>query len=438
MTSGQERTSRTTRLRRRLLSLGAGLLVVGGAFGAGYRAATPSRTVSWDVYRQARLFDRVVSKVRTDYVDSVSEAGLYTEATRQVVASLNDPYAELLLGDEFRAFNDQLAGKELGVAGGAASASRLVHASAAKHPFLLGDGVGYLELRAMTERSAGEVRDSIDRLRGSGMRALVLDLRYNPGGLIEQGVAIADLFLDAGDTIAVLKGRNPRHTRTYLAKRAQRWPDLKLAVLVGPNTASAAELLAGALQDHGRAVVVGTRTYGKGVVQTTYTLEEDAAVKLTTSRWYMPSGRSVQRPPADEVEGDTASTWGLAPDMRVGARRHTPEERDLLRALGADVALFRETLDGYAAGLVRAGLVRRPDAVVTARMRAQLYLRVRASGLWLSEETWERGRTYVDRELGYALAHAAGDAADEFRRRAADDPPLRSAVTALAEPLGAE
>jgi hypothetical protein len=110
VTSGQERTSRTTRLRRRLLSLGAGLLVVGGAFGAGYRAATPSRTVSWDVYRQARPFPPVLSDVRTDYGDSGSGGRHDTAATPQVGGALEASYAPRPPGDGVRRFNRPAAG----------------------------------------------------------------------------------------------------------------------------------------------------------------------------------------------------------------------------------------------------------------------------------------------------------------------------------------
>ena len=98
-------------------------------------------------------------------------------------------------------------------------------------------------------------------------------------------------------------GRSAKRAKTYLAEAPGDWDDLRLAVLVNRGTASSAELVAGALQDHDRAVVVGTATYGKGVLQTTYPIGEDVAIKLTTARWYTPSGRTVQRPRADTAGG---------------------------------------------------------------------------------------------------------------------------------------
>jgi len=153
------------------------------------------------------------------------------------------------------------------------------------------------------------------------MRTLVLDLRNDPGGLIKQGVQVAELFLPKGDTIVVTRGRTTEHSRVYVASGGEKWPDLGLVVLVNDGTASSAELVAGALQDHDRAAVIGLPTYGKGVLQTTYPLSSDMAIKLTTARWFTPSGRSINRPRthADSVVAEARQS-AMARGVRLSHR----------------------------------------------------------------------------------------------------------------------
>jgi carboxyl-terminal processing protease len=301
------------------------------------------------------------------------------------------------------------------------------------HAHLLQDGIGYVELRAVTERAADEVALAVETLRARGMRRLVIDLRYNPGGLIEQGVDVARLFLDAGDTVATLRGRVAKHTRTYVADAPQRWPALPVALLVGPNTASAAELIAGALQDHGRVTVVGGRTFGKGVVQTTFKLDEDVGVKFTTSRWYTPEGRSVQRPAADSAARGGEHRGGLAPDVAVSGRRLPAGDRAFVRALSTELARFEDAVDAFAVELAADGAIRDESFAVTPAMRAELQARLRAAGVQVADDVYADGAAYVERALGFALARAAFGAEAEFRRRAADDPQVRAAVALLAE-----
>src|SRR5262249_13863955 len=138
-----------------------------------------------------------------------------------------------------------------------------------------------------------ELGNAIDSLYKIGARRLILDLRGNPGGLIAQGTAVADLFLNPGQSIVSLKGRAEDSHREFVDERRQQWPDIRLAVLVNRGTASAAEIVAGALQDHDRAIVIGRRTYGKGSAQSVFSFQNAAGVKLTTARWYTPAGRNI-------------------------------------------------------------------------------------------------------------------------------------------------
>src|SRR6185503_11382987 len=135
-----------------------------------------------------------------------------------------------------------------------------------------------------------------------GMKSMIFDLRGNPGGLLDQGVKVADLFLNPRQEIVSTKGRARNSSKEFFDDARQLWPDLPIIVLVNEGSASAAEIIAGALQDHDRAVVVGTPTFGKGLVQTLFPLGEGVALKLTTARWFTPSGRTIQRTARNEEE----------------------------------------------------------------------------------------------------------------------------------------
>jgi len=152
-----------------------------------------------------------------------------------------------------------------------------IHQPAVPPGVLLREGVGYLGMSIVRESAAEELEREIAGLKARGMRVLLLDLRGNPGGLRDEAVEVADLFLDPRDEILVSRGRAPGDNYRWSDNRPQRWPDLPVVVMVSAGTASAAEIVAGALQDHDRALVVGDTTYGKGIVQTVFTLAPDLA-----------------------------------------------------------------------------------------------------------------------------------------------------------------
>lgn len=158
---------------------------------------------------------------------------------------------------------------------------------------LPGDSVGYVRLESYTEKSARELTTAIAALKRRGARALVLDLRENPGGLLEQAVQVTNLFVPQGREVVSLKGKNAENT-TYRTTEEPLDTQIPLAVLVSDGTASAAEITSGALQDYDRAVVVGQRTYGKGLVQQPHALPGGGVLKLTTAKYYIPSGRCIQ------------------------------------------------------------------------------------------------------------------------------------------------
>jgi len=173
---------------------------------------------------------------------------------------------------------------------------------------LLEPGYGYVRIRAFQERTDQDLRAELDRLRSeskSELRGVVLDLRDNPGGLLDQAVRVADTWLSDG-LIVYTKGRIESQRQEFRARPEGTEPGYPLVVIVNGGSASASEIVAGALQDQGRAMVVGTHTFGKGSVQTVYPLEDGSGLRLTTALYYTPSGRSIQ-----EV--------GISPDITVDA-----------------------------------------------------------------------------------------------------------------------
>ena len=162
--------------------------------------------------------------------------------------------------------------------------------------------IGYVPLQLMSETSSQEVREGVDSLRGEGLRGLIFDLRGNPGGLLDQGVGVSDLFLSAEQVVVETRGRAPGQDQVFRADDPAAYDDLSVVVLVNGHSASASEIVAGALQDHDRALLIGTPSFGKGSVQTLYRLTGGNVLKLTTARWYTPAGRSIEK-----TRGDSAS-----------------------------------------------------------------------------------------------------------------------------------
>jgi len=159
----------------------------------------------------------------------------------------------------------------------------------------LEEGYGYIRLAQFQERSDRDLQKALDKFRGDkgGIKGLVLDLRNNPGGLLTQAVRISDMFLDSG-LIVYTEGRIESQKHKYFAQKENSWLDFPMVVLVNGGSASASEIVAGALQDHKRAVVLGTKTFGKGSVQTILPLDDNSALRLTTARYFTPKGRSIQ------------------------------------------------------------------------------------------------------------------------------------------------
>ena len=177
----------------------------------------------------------------------------------------------------------------------------------ATQSLILSDDVGYVFLQQFSRQATQELQVAINDLLARGARSLVLDLRFNVGGILREAVEISDLFLQQGEMVVDTRARDPRDSYTFAAPGPDRYPGLPVVVLVNTWSASASEIVAGALQDHDRALVLGTRTFGKGVMQSVFPLPGGNYLRLTTGTWYTPSGRSIHR---SRGEGDDAFALG--------------------------------------------------------------------------------------------------------------------------------
>lgn len=183
------------------------------------------------------------------------------------------------------------------------------------------EDIGYVRLSAFNERTTELLDESLSALEkelGSKPAGLILDLRNNPGGLLDQAVSVSSMFLDSGEVVST-RGRDPRDIERYNADRGERFAKVPMIVLINGGSASAAEIVAGALQDKGRAKLLGTTSFGKGSVQTVIPLSaQRGALRLTTARYYTPSGKSIQ-------------ATGIEPDYEVAARLITEEDLEAMR-----------------------------------------------------------------------------------------------------------
>jgi carboxyl-terminal processing protease len=189
------------------------------------------------------------------------------------------------------------------------------------------DHIGYIRIASFHERTAVDLRKALDEVaeKAKPMKGLVLDLRNDPGGLLTQAIEVSDMFLKSGIIVST-RGRTKNMETKTMARDNGREISVPMVVLVNEGTASAAEIVAGALQDNGRALIMGTRTFGKASVQTVIPLEDGSALKLTTARYYTPSGRSIQ---AEGIKPDIIVKLVKPADEKENALEERLREKDL-------------------------------------------------------------------------------------------------------------
>lgn len=326
-----------------------------------------------------------------------------------------------------------------------------VHLRAVPHVAMLAGSVGYADVKVFSTQTITELQTAVDSLVRAGARSLILDLRGNPGGLLEQGVAVAELFLDPGQSIVQLRARPGSAPQTFTDRDQQRWPTLPLTVLVDRGSASASEIVAGALQDHDRALVLGTTSFGKGSAQNVYPLVSGGALRLTTARWYTPVGRSINRPAPRDRDDDQSDSNGVAlpadtirPRFRTDAGRSvlggggiTPDViagdtvtplpvQALARAMGKHLGAYRDAIAKLATQLKRS--IKAPTDPVTPIMLDALYKDLQARGVAPDRKVFDTASPWIARSLGYEMTRVAFGADAEFLRRTQDDVALQRAV----------
>lgn len=331
----------------------------------------------------------------------------------------------------------------------------LIHIKAVQLATVLEPDVGYVSFvnSNISEEITDELVEAVEDLLDKGAKSLILDLRNNPGGLLDQGIALSDLFLEPDEVVVSTKGRARGSTRSYRARRSARWHDLPMVILVNGGTASASEIIAGALQDHDRALIVGTPTFGKGLVQTLFNMGGRRALKLTTARWYTPSGRSIQRPSRDtsgtavanvaERPADSTMVYrtdmgrvvmgggGIQPDIVVPGDTLTSDEQEFLRELGSRFPEYRDAMTTYALELKGSHAVREPSFRVDAGMLRELRDRLRQKGIELTDQEWRGARRFIEQQLAYEVTRYVFGRDVEQLRRMQDDRQLRTALDLL-------
>jgi len=282
----------------------------------------------------------------------------------------------------------------------------------------LTDSVGYLSLRTVSDRASEEVRGALAELRAWELGALVIDLRGNLGGRLEEALAVADIFLGPGRRIGSVAKR--RLEWGYAAAHPEVYPKLALTLLVDGKTASSAEIIAAALRDNDRARLVGERTYGKGLIQTTIPLGDSMAVRLTTGRWQGPGGELIN--------------GGILPDSVVTP---APWTASLGRSLAARTDALGEVLLALAARRVADSVP--ADSVVLDRAdHDQIRARLRQAGLSLSRRTMALHDDLFRHEVARLVAASTGDFAAAARFALLSDPVVAAglAVQARVQPQG--
>ena len=331
---------------------------------------------------------------------------------------------------------------------------RVIHIPAVPYAIVLDNRIGYVPVQRFNETSADEVKSAVAALEREGVKGVILDMRGNPGGILDQSIAMSNLFLKSGQEIVSVRSR-ANDTQRYNTRAAPAFPTLPVAVLTDEYTASASEIVAGALQDHDRALVVGQTSFGKGLVQTVFPLDGGYALKITTAKWYTPSGRSIQRerkfvngrfveekPDSLETEAKKKARpayrsdagrlvyggGGVAPDVLVRDDTLTTAEQTLAKALAPKSQDVYVSLYDYALELARGTSA---NFTVRPEWRDELYRRLVAKHVPVDRAAFDGASRYVDRLLDQRVSQLVGGDSTAKRHDLKFDAPLRKTLELL-------
>ena len=328
--------------------------------------------------------------------------------------------------------------------------------------FMVDNTTGYVRLQDFAENTNDELGRALKDLNGKGMRRLVVDLRGNPGGPLDQAIKVANRFLPRGDMIVYTRGRVPNSDQDYRATEQSDYLSIPIVVLQNRNSASAAEIVAGALQDHDRALLVGETTFGKALVQSVYRVSQGAGVAVTTARYYTPSGRLIQRPwdgSFDEYLTYTLREQDANKTHKAEDLKYTDAGRKVYSGGGIDpdqrfdgpmegfnptrfgrMIYNRQLPDSFAQRFTRKGDTRispstknggrelAPDFVVDDAMMAEFKEHVIKAKVKMDEAAWEKDREFLRAMIRYEIDLDLFGVAQARKNLATKDPQLQFAL----------
>lgn len=213
-------------------------------------------------------------------------------------------------------------------------------------------GIGYIRISDFTTNTSREVKQAMETLKGQGAEALVIDLRGNPGGLLSEAINVSNLFIEKGREVVSTKGRSKEWNKTYRALNKPVDLETPLVVLVGKSSASAAEIVAGVMQDYDRGILVGRQTFGKGLVQGTRPLSYDAQLKITTAKYYIPSGRCIQA-----IDYGDKGAEEIPDSLKVAFKTQNGREVYDGAGVAPDIVIESETLAPITTALLTSALI---------------------------------------------------------------------------------
>jgi carboxyl-terminal processing protease len=328
--------------------------------------------------------------------------------------------------------------------------------------FMVDNTTGYVRLQDFAENTNDELGRALKDLNGKGMRRLVLDLRGNPGGPLDQAIKVANRFLPRGDMIVYTRGRVPNSDQDYRATEQSDYLTIPIVVMQNRNSASAAEIVAGALQDHDRALLVGETTFGKALVQSVYRVSQGAGVAVTTARYYTPSGRLIQRPwdgSFDEYLTYTLREQEANKSHKAEDLKYTDAGRKVYSGGGIDpdqrfdgpmegfnptrfgrMVYNRQLPDSFAQRFTRKGDTRispstknggrelAGDFLVDDAMMAEFKQHVKNAKVKMDDAAWEKDREFLRAMIRYEIDLDLFGVAQARKNLAGKDPQLQFAL----------
>jgi carboxyl-terminal processing protease len=320
--------------------------------------------------------------------------------------------------------------------------------------FMIRPRVGYIKLDSFAETTGQELRDALKKLREELKRSdakdfdgIVFDLRGNPGGLLQEAIEVCETFLQKGQLIVETRGRTKGSNRPYASQKLNSENTFPLVVLISPQSASASEIVAGALQDHDRALIVGQTSFGKGLVQSVYPLSKNAGLALTTQKWYTPSGRLIQRDysqisqfdyynhretgPAkkDDIKHSDIGRvvyggGGITPDYVV----EEPKANDFQTMLAAKFAVYT---------FVKAYMEKNPNVdqsfQVTDALVDQFKQHLTKRGIEFTEKDFQDNKDFIKRSIKYEVFYDRYGVADAGKVLLEGDPQVTKALDLIPE-----